>query len=175
MILNFIGFNFCWFGLVILGNSFIPIAILLILAHLFIIIKSYSAKQAEIRLMLTIASLGVMLDSLLTYTSVFSFPNKAEGMLLPIPIWLITLWLCFSTTIAHGLKPLNHSYFLQALFGAVFAPMSYLAGAKLGAVNLGYSWSITYVILSVIWACLLVLFFRLKKHFFAGIANIENN
>jgi hypothetical protein len=154
MMLNIVGFNFAWFGLVYWGNIFIPFSLLLLGAHLYFIAKSPS----ELWLILSITVIGIFIDSLLQFSTLFIFANTSH-----IPFWLMVLWACFAATICHSLRFLAKSKLLQLLVGGLFAPLSYIAGYQLQAVDFSLSPLITYLILSLIWALLLVLFFALKE------------
>ncbi|WP_349815654.1 DUF2878 domain-containing protein [Paraglaciecola algarum] len=163
MLINLIGFQICWLGLVYFGNFFSPVAILLVCIH----IHKQLNRWQEFKLILSTLCIGIVIDGLLTINNVFIFTTSAF-----IPFWLIMLWACFAATLSHSLKILKHSILLQALVGAVIAPFSYIAGHKLGAVEFTYSLLITYLILSLIWGPLLVLLFRLEKWFTENKRNV---
>lgn len=156
MLVNIIGFNISWFGLVYLGNTFAPFALLFIVIHLLTVTEF----RSEALLMLTITGIGISVDSLLHQNNFFIFPNSDH-----IPFWLVVLWLCFSTTISHSLHFLVASKKLQITAGVIFAPLSYLAAVKLNAVELGQSVALSYAVLSLLWALLFIVFFYLKSHF----------
>jgi hypothetical protein len=154
MFINLIGFNISWFGLVYWGNDFIPIAFILLIAHLFFQSKNYK----ELILILLISVIGIGVDSFLQKINIFIFPETSH-----IPFWLMMLWACFAATVCHSLRFLASSKYLQAIIGGIFSPLSYLAGQQFLAVDFGYSTLETYLILSVLWAGLFVLFFHLKS------------
>ena len=156
MILNIIGFNVTWFGLVLWGNSFIPIALLFLIIHIFFISK----VKNELLLIASITIVGILCDSVLEAFQLFIFENNHY-----IPFWLMTLWACFAATICHSLELLASSKLYQLLVGGLFAPLSYLAGYKLNVIDFGQSILVTYVVLSVVWAGLFLLFFYLKENF----------
>ncbi|PKG81026.1 hypothetical protein CXF85_19890 [Colwellia sp. 75C3] len=153
MMFNLVVFNLAWFGLVYWGNTFIPFSLLLLSAHLYFIAK----VPSELWLILSITVIGIFIDSLFQYSTVFIFANSNH-----IPFWLMVLWACFGATICHSLQFLAKSKVLQLLVGALFAPLSYMAGYKFEVVDFSLSPLITYLILSFIWAWLFVLFFALK-------------
>ena len=161
MLVNLIGFNLCWIGLIVLGNSFVPIALIWLSIHI------YFCKQrtAEVKLILSITIIGTLIDSLLSFFNVLQFNSDVVDIPF-IPIWLMTLWGVFASTIAHSLKPFEHSRKIQWLIGLLLPALSYVAGSKLSSVELGYSLFLTYFIIGSIWSFLLVLFFELKKHFY---------
>lgn len=154
LFVNLIGFNLIWFGLVYWGNHFIPIALLFLCAHFYF---NRSTAAIESKLIASVAIVGIFVDSILQYTGVFIFTEDRY-----LPFWLITLWLCFGTTLCHSLKLLSNSIILQYLVGFFIAPLSYLAGQQLNAVSFGMTFLQTYLLLSIVWGFLMVIFFRFK-------------
>jgi len=155
-IINIIGFDFVWFGLVFWGNIFIPVALVLLGLHFYFVSKS---KVKEFYLVCVVALIGILVDSTLQYFEIFIFSMENS-----IPFWLVTLWFCFAATICHSLNFLQKSKILQLLVGAFLAPISYLAGHKLDVVSFGLSTSNTIIILSIIWGVLMLIFFSLKSY-----------
>ena len=49
---------------------------------------------------------------------------------------MLALWVAFATTLNHSLRWLMRRPIVAALAGAVFGPVAYLAGEKLGALSL---------------------------------------
>ena len=151
--INLIGYNITWFGLIYWGNMFIPFSLLMLMAHL----RFFSSNKRELRLIAVVTLVGIAVDSLLQYFGVYIFINSSH-----IPFWLMMLWSCFAATLCHSLGFLAKSITLKITIGGLFAPLSYLAGYKFQVVDFGYSLITTYCLLSVIWAMLFVLFFYLK-------------
>lgn len=151
---NLVGFNIAWFGLVFTGDMFIPVAMILFISQLWF----FKATKNEIPLICLVASIGIGLDLTLVYFGVFIFPDT-EG----IPLWLLTLWLVFAGTIRHSLAFLENTKLLQLFVGAIFAPLSYIAGAKLSVVYFVPSLGVTYLMLASIWAPLMLVFFALSR------------
>ena len=153
MLVNMLGFNFIWFGLVYWGNLFIPVALCLIAFHLI----RLSSVNRESRLVLLITAIGGSIDSLLHFFGFFIFPDSAFT-----PLWLIVLWSAFSCTVCHGLNFLSQSRVLQIIVGGGLAPLSYFAAERLGAVNITMPSVSSYLLMASIWAMLFVLFYTLK-------------
>lgn len=107
--------------------------------------------------MLVTAIPGVIVDILLTVTGVYIFSGSEQ--LLPIPMWLILLWLAFTATLRHSLAYLRHRYWVAAGLGAVGGTLSYIGGTTLGAVGFGMSLYTTAFLLVCIWACLMPVIF----------------
>jgi hypothetical protein len=157
MLFNLLAFNFSWLGLVLIGNTAIPFVLLWLLAHIY-----WSTQRvAEIKLIASVTVIGVSIDSILVAFDVFAF----NGPFI-LPIWLIVLWTAFSCTIAHSLNFLTSKKKLQFILGSIFPPFSYLAGASLSKVELGYETITTYFILAPLWGCLFVVIYLLKDTFY---------
>jgi hypothetical protein len=110
------------------------------------------AKHRVLLHCLLFAGLGVLMDQVLSFTGVLSFPG------LWLPAWLVVLWLAFALVLPHV------SGFLQRLpvyawsvLGALGGTLSYRAGAALGAVEFGQSPWISSIVLALAWAVLLPL------------------
>lgn len=157
MLFNLIAFNGSWLGLVIFGNLAIPYVLLWICFHL------YMSKEyvAELKLILSVTVIGVCLDALLVIFGVFTFND-----VFLLPFWLIVLWSGFAGTIAHSLNFLTSNKRHQFIIGFIFPPFSYLAGASLSKVELGFQAITTYFILAPLWGCLFIIIYSLKNAFF---------
>ena len=155
-LVNLVGFNLTWFGLILFGNIFIPAALILLMLHLY-----YQAEKNELPLIVIVAVTGVLLDSTLVYSGFFIFPDTQH-----IPFWLTTLWFCFAATIRHSLGFLASSKIRQILLGGVFAPLSYLAGANFSVVYLTQSLGFSYLLLACLWGPLMVLIFTISDGLF---------
>ena len=79
--------------------------------------------------------LGVCWDS---WVSVLGLVSYAPGPLTPplAPPWILGLWILFATTLDVSLRWLQPRLLTAAILGALAAPLSYYAGARLGAVTL---------------------------------------
>jgi hypothetical protein len=151
---NLVAFNIAWFGLVFIGNVFIPIAAILLGSQFWYC----QSNKNDMLFICLVAMVGMSLDQTLVFAGIFIFPNTEF-----IPFWLMTLWICFANTIRHSLAFLAPSKFLQFTVGAVIAPLSYLAGAKLSAVYLAPSLGFSYLILACLWGPLMVFIFALSR------------
>ena len=163
MLLNIIGFQVGWFACVLgaaYGHPLLgPLAALLIIGlHL----KFQPDRQAESMLMLCVALIGSAYDQCLMWLGLVSY-NHSFWSPDWLPIWMITLWLLFATTLNGSLKWLQGRYVLASLFGFIGGPLAYWAGAKLGAINwLQYELSLA---LAFGWAILMPVAVRLAAHF----------
>jgi hypothetical protein len=158
MLPNLIGFNLCWFGLIFLGNIFVPFVLFWLGLHMYFCKK----PLAEFKLIISVTIIGTLIDSTLLFADILLFDDQ-----LLIPLWLILLWAAFAATISNSLQFLADSKKLQFIIGFIFPPLSYIGGASLAAVEFGNSVLVTYFILAPIWGGGMVLFFYLKETFYS--------
>ena len=135
VLINFLAFQAGWFTTVLgaaNGAPWLgPVAVLVVAGlHLW----NNRRAGVELRLMVCAVLLGLAGDSLLLATGWIAYPN---GEWLPgvAPYWIISLWALFATTLNVSMRWMSGRYLLAALFGAVGGPLSYLAGARLGAMS----------------------------------------
>ena len=77
------------------------------------------------------------------------------------PGWLWCLYFLFLPTLKLALDPLRRSYLAAALFGMLGAPLSYLAGATIGAVRLSSTYSVLGI--GLCWAVYMLLIVYLDR------------
>jgi hypothetical protein len=164
LIINIVAFQAGWFACALGATHGLPwlgtLAVLLIAAwHL------YTAAQParEARLLAAVLLIGLVFDSLLCWQGLITFHN---GQPLP-PLsahWMVALWVLFATALNVSMRWLRGRWWLAAAFGAVGGPMSYLAGAKLGALALSDS-ALTLPAIGVGWALLMPLLVALAIRF----------
>jgi hypothetical protein len=155
---NFIWINFIWFQAIwFIAVLYTDQAVNILLFSLFFHFLLSPIRQADLLTLLGITLLGSLGDYLLTFLGVFTFSDT-----LFIPIWLILLWAHFSLTLNHGMSWLSKlPLYARILFGAIFGPLSYYAGAELGAVELQYHLILSLFAMSMIWASLLPVYIEI--------------
>ncbi len=133
---NFLAFQTGWIACVLSGAHGVPLvgtglALALVGAH----ILSARNRSEELRLVLLVALLGAIWDSLLTAAGWLKY---ASGVLVPgtAPYWIVAMWMLFATTLNVSLRWLRGRPLLAAVVGAAGGPLAYLAGSQLGGVVL---------------------------------------
>ena len=112
--------------------------------------------------MMIVASIGIFVDGYLSFIGLFAFANDAL-----VPFWLIVLWFGFSITLQRGLKFLNKHWIFAALLGSFGGSTSYLSGYYLGAVDFGFSFKTSLIILVLHWLVLMPVFMNISRYFFS--------
>jgi hypothetical protein len=93
--------------------------------------------------------MGLVFDSLLVISGWLNYPS---GMILPgvAPYWILAMWAMFATTLNVSMAWIKSSLVLAAVLGAIFGPLSYIAGEKIGGVELVDA-NASIIALAVIW------------------------
>ncbi len=150
-LVNFIVFQVGWFACVLSAANGLPwvgtlVAGLIVVFH----IATTAQRAHEVQLLALAVVLGLVFDSLLVSSGWVKYPS---GMFIPgiAPYWILAMWALFATTLNLSMGWLKSSLVLASVMGAVFGPLSYLAGARLGAILLVDSLS-SMVLLAMIWA-----------------------
>jgi hypothetical protein len=161
---NFVGYQVAWFAcvlgaakdLAVLGAS---VAVVVTLAHLVL----SGHRRAELALIVVAISIGLLVDSGLVSGGHITFHSGvwAQGW---APYWMLSLWAAFATTLNHSLRWLVGKPVIAILFGAAGGPLAYLAGEKLGALqisstagallSIAAAWAVAMGVLSIVAASL---------------------
>lgn len=132
-IYNVAAYQLAWFA-VLLGaaNGYAwagaAVAVLVCAAHL-----ALRRQPLEIALLGLCLALGVIVDSTLAISGQVQFAAWPFEI---APWWMTALWLAFATTLNHSLRWLMIRPALAVLVGAIGGPLAYLAGARLGALDI---------------------------------------
>jgi hypothetical protein len=166
--LNFLAFQVGWFACVLgAANGFAWVGALAVLAAAVLHLRRARRPGGELRLLLAAMALGLVLDSLLLATGWVAYPGSFPGgQWLPAlaPYWLVAMWALFATTLNVSMGWLRGRPLLAALFGAIGGPLSYWAGARLGAMELLQPVA-ALAALAVVWALAMPLLLRLAERY----------
>ncbi len=143
LVVNGIWFQLCWLSAVLLNNVGLLCALLLLHAVVFVKddLKQYLALAI-------VGSIGILVDQSLSYFGVFVFTKPL------IPLWLMLLWLCFSSTLGYSLSYFRNKPLISAVFGAIGGSLSYYAGIRFGAVSTDLSTAQFFIIVGAIWSAM---------------------
>jgi hypothetical protein len=135
-LLNFGAFQLAWFACVLGGASDRVLAGTLVVAaaiglHLGLSIRPWR----EAVLVVVASAIGLFWDSLIVSLGLMSYPSGvvAAGL---APTWIVAMWALFATTLNSSLGWLRGRPLLAALMGGVGGPLAYLAGHRLGGVEM---------------------------------------
>jgi len=115
----------------------------------------------ELRLVLSGAALGVAIDGALAAAGVVTYTSGQPAAWLP-PLWILCLWMLFATLFSRALAWLRGRYVLAAVLGALGGPPAYLAGERLGAIEVPNT-ALALLTLALAWALATPLLTRLSE------------
>ncbi len=111
-------------------------------------------RSADLKLVLAAVPIGLAVDGIMIASGLASYAATGPVPGWP-PAWLVLMWMAFATMLNAGLAWLKHRLVLAALLGLFGGPLSYFAGARLGAMQfsdpvwhglgtLGVLWAIAF-------------------------------
>lgn len=149
-LINVLSFYIGWFACVVGAARGYPmlgplVVVLLLGLHLLLTVDT----AREVRLLAIAGVVGSLLDTLMMWSGMYTFVGHPKSWL--CPLWITALWINFATTLRSSLSWLLDRYWLAALFGAVGGPLSYYAGARLGALTFPADTQLSLVVLTLVW------------------------
>ena len=134
-ILNALGYQVGWWTCISSIRWGLELEAIVLCAVMFGIHLRFSmAPSRELKLGSVALLIGVFVDSMLKQFAVIEFYGWSLGPL--SPYWLWALWILFAFTLNNSLAILKtQSLFINAFIGMIFGPLTYYAGAKLGAAS----------------------------------------
>ncbi len=138
-----------------------PWLLLLALGLLGLHLAWFSSWAQDGKLLVSVALLGTVVDSLLLRLGVFDF-GQPRAL---IPLWLILLWPLLACTLKHSLAWSAKPWWRASLLGGLSAPLSYYAGAQLAGVSLPYGTIPSLLGLALLWSGLFPLLHFLAGHY----------
>lgn len=161
LIINFILFQVSWFACVIGAANNLPwLGVIVTAAVVWWHLSRAKPVRAELRLMLSALIIGASFDQLLLSFALVDYVNHGWSATL-VPVWIMSLWLGFSTILNVSLRWMRGRHVIAVVFGAIGGPLAYIAAEKLGAVVLiGYP---SYVALAVGWAVITPLLLHISS------------
>src|SRR5690606_36093880 len=104
------------------------------LAALLLHLSTASAPRRELALIGVAVVVGALFESVLVAGG---WVRVNDAMLVgSTPLLMVVLWAVFATTLNVALRPLRNRHLLIALLAAIGAPLAYLAGSRLGALEI---------------------------------------
>ncbi|MEM6573669.1 MAG: DUF2878 domain-containing protein [Pseudomonadota bacterium] len=161
---NAIAFKLVWAAAILGAANLSPwlgvwAAAAVLTGHLFAVPN----KHQELRLVLLTALIGFSTDSLFAATGMLQYTSGQLASWLA-PVWIFGLWIGFGTTLNVAFRWLQNRWTLATILGAVSGPLSYLAGAKMGAVAFPDT-TLALISLSATWSVLLPSLLALASKF----------
>ena len=151
---NFVAYQLAWFAVILGAAHGMPragAAVALLVAAVHLVLRR---DRVELKLIGLAAVIGLLVDSALAITRAGPLRGGMAGRV-SRPIWMLSLWIAFATTLNHSLRWLMLRPVAAALAGALGGPLAYLAGAKLGALTLATP-AVTLPFIAMLWTLAMV-------------------
>lgn len=158
-LVNAVWYQLIWLTAVLGTHQYEWLIVALITLHLW---WSADARNEGL-LMVVCAAIGCSVDSTFTALGVFQFDGAER--ILPIPFWLVGIWLGFIGTLRNSLSFMVQRPVLMTLAAGVFAPLSYSTAMRFDAVVFPYGTLHTMLVIGVSWVVMTPLFIRLCRAF----------
>ena len=155
-LLNFVAFQIGWFACVLSAANGLPLLGLVVVSLVVVLHVQFSEwRSHELILVCLAVVMGLVFDSLLVISGWLQYPS---GVLLPgiAPYWILAMWALFATTLNVSMSWMKGKAFLASVLGAVFGPLSYMAGQRLGAIEF-VNFQSAIIALAIIWALVMPL------------------
>ena len=169
-LVNYLGLQLGWLACAWgAANGRVWLGPTIVAAHLAIHLLWSEARRSEAIFIFLVTLLGLIVDSFQKVTGLVVYAADFPSLPWLAPAWIVAMWTLFATAINSSLKWLNGRYWLTALLGAIFGPLSYRAGGALGAAFFPNGDLLTLIILAIIWGAvlpLLILFNQKIKGYF---------
>ncbi len=138
-----------WFGCVYFGRLGWAFASLIFPLISWVLMRlSFGLNRQRVFQLLFLFYIGVSFDYGCAYFNLIELnPSSDIGWL---PVWLISLWLLFISSIPLIQSLFQKKYFLASLLGAIFGPLSYRAGAQFGVLIM--NGTVALIVYGVFWA-----------------------
>jgi len=136
ILLNFVAFQLGWFACVLGGANDLALAGTLAVAAVVGMHLVLAQRPGPEALLIAVAAaVGLAWDSMLVALGLMNYPsgNFAPGL---APHWIVAMWALFATSLNLSMSWLKGRPRLAAVFGAVGGPLAYLAGERLGGLQM---------------------------------------
>lgn len=131
-LLNAVLFQSCWFLAIFSHWYFALCAFALLLVHF---VQTNTSAHKALKLSY-IASIGILIDSLLMHLGIYQFPEPEQRTAdFIIPLWLIIIWCAFTLTLLSSLQWFLTKPYLFISLCCISGPASYLAGRHFDALQ----------------------------------------
>lgn len=143
LIINFILFQTSWFSALFLQEG----ALIIIAVAIFLMGLLVQSRPISLFIVACLLPLSLLFEFIAISTGVVSYEATF------VPTWLVGLWVALLLTFNDSFRfMLSLQWWKVALAFAVFGPLSYMAGARFGALTISESMIHYWVLFGVMWA-----------------------
>jgi hypothetical protein len=173
LLVNFIGFQIGWFACVLgAANDKELLGMIIALGIVIYHVVAQVDSINELKLVLVAVVIGLFWETWVLSSNILLYPSHPEASFWA-PYWLIMMWTLFATTINLSMGWLKGRWLLAMLMGAIFGPLAFVAGEKLGAVIFLDS-TLSMITLAIGWGLLMPLLLWLAERINHNFNSQEN-
>ncbi|WP_262693591.1 DUF2878 domain-containing protein [Kordiimonas aquimaris] len=158
-LVNIVWYQALWFTAILGQERYEWLLALLLILHLLLVPQ----WRDDLKVIVTCGGIGILTDSLLAKFGLYIFdPNPAP---LPIPFWLMSIWLGFAGTFLHSFTFFMTRPIIGTFVIGIAAPFSYLAGVRFEAVSFGPETILAMAIIGAAWLIMMPIFMQISSLF----------
>ncbi|MDA7760533.1 DUF2878 domain-containing protein [bacterium] len=173
LLVNFIGFQVGWFACVLgSANDKELLGMIIALGIVIYHVVNQGDSRKELKLVLISLAIGLLWETWVLNLNILRYPSHPEALFWA-PTWLIMMWALFATTINLSMGWLKGRWLLAMLMGAIFGPLAFVAGEKLGAVVFLDS-TLSIITLAIGWGLLMPLLLWIAERINQNFNSQEN-
>jgi hypothetical protein len=183
IIVNAIGFQLAWF-ICVQGNDFF--AALAAIASIILYQMMFNTPLKTWKILIAFALLGYLGDGIISIIFNLDYSGSLNGgnhSNVLSPVWLLSLWLAFATTLNHSMQWLFKTPYLTVFVALFFVPISYFAGITMSGSNFSTSSESLnigslangsfFIVEGLWWAILLISYKRItESHIASELSNV---
>lgn len=127
-----------WFACVLSAAAGNPeLGVVSVLAWVCVYVFTTHDYRNELLFIFAALIIGYLFDSALALAGILGFSSQAATAIgEPSTYWMLALWINLAAGLRSALDWLSGRFVMAAIFGAVLGPVAYLAGEKMGALQL---------------------------------------
>ena len=153
--LTLTGYQLTWLSCVF-GENKLGIPLLGIYAGTAYLILFFYLNQNRIKLLkisIYISIPGYFFDTLMVYLSIYNF--NTDYIFGTLPVWMIVLWLSFSTLFCEILKIFKKYKIIGITSSVVLGPLTYYLGEPIGIISIN-NMLLFFVAMMIFWGLLMI-------------------
>lgn len=126
--------------------------------------------RTEAGFIAAVCVLGTLVDGVMSGTGFLRYASPVPAWPWLAPVWIVGMWALFASAFNAALAWLQGRLGMAFVLGAVFGPLSYEAGARLGGVFYGAEWWTTMVVLALVWGVVTAVLAAVAGNLYGGAA-----
>ena len=154
------GYQATWLACVFGENKFNQPLLGVYVGVLYLLLYFYFNKK-KFNLLITCLSIsipGYLFDTLLVYSSIYNFNSSV--IFGTIPIWMIILWLSFSTLFDEILIFFKKRKFIGVILSGVLGPITYYIGEPIGIISIN-NIVLFFILMVFFWVILMIYYLNI--------------